>query len=425
MRIAVQFLMDITKQKILGKRVNILYRQSSVAIIGMVIIAVAICLLLYNLAEPDAAFVKFMFFWLVALIVVSSLRLFAVSLYHNRPDVLKEHQWLYFYVLWIAISGILWNILYFELSCKLEPVYLYFFIITVAGMTAGALGTYNTSFLAFSVMIISTLGPMTAISLFSDDDIIRSLGIMLLVYIIFLLIASYRLCNQINNLIFNEFMITRLQSEKSQAAMVNTELENEIRQRIATEGKLKEEKDKAEALADTLLTISSKDGLTGLFNRRRFDEFIEKEWNRGMRAKEPLTLIFCDIDCYKSYNDSYGHLAGDDCLKRIAEVLEHFTRRASDFAARYGGEEFAVVLPNTTLEMAHYVAEQIRTGVEDLKIPHQSSTVKDIVTISMGVVTLIPNQEKSTNDLINLADQALYEAKANGRNQTVVSKVTS
>ncbi len=414
--------MDISKEKILAKRVNILYRQATVAIVGMVLMAIAICLFLYFLARPEESLVGFMAAWLITLIALSALRLYAVTLYHRRPDLLKTTQWLYFYVLWVAVSGILWNIFFFELGLKLDHIYIYFFVVTIAGMTAAAVAAYNTSFLAFSMMVIFTLGPIAFYSLYSPDQIMRALAMMLIAYIIFLLIVSYRLCNQINNLIFNELLITRLESEKSFASLINEELENEIRQRIETEGKLKEERDKAEALADTLLTISSKDGLTGLNNRRRFDEFLEKEWKRCMRVKEPLTLVLCDIDCYKAFNDTHGHLAGDDCLKKIANVLEHFSRRASDFAARYGGEEFAVILPNTPSDMGHYVAEQMRMGVEDLKVEHKSSTAGNVVTISLGVVTMVPEHNKTTDELINLADQALYEAKANGRNQTVVAK---
>jgi two-component system, cell cycle response regulator len=131
-------------------------------------------------------------------------------------------------------------------------------------------------------------------------------------------------------------------------------------------------------------------------------------------------LIMCDIDFYKDYNDTYGHLAGDDSLKKVANVLEHYARRASDLAARYGGEEFVIILPDTESDKAVHIAEQIRTAVEDLHIQHSSSQTSDYLTISLGVATIIPTRDQKPGTLINFADEALYQAKKNGRNKSIV-----
>jgi len=166
------------------------------------------------------------------------------------------------------------------------------------------------------------------------------------------------------------------------------------------------------------------DGLTGLANRRRFDAFLAQEWARAMRTKEPLALIMADIDSYKKYNDTYGHAAGDECLRSIARVMQKVGRRTSDLAARYGGEELALILPVTNLADAKRLAEELRSRVAALRIPHQTSETKPWVTISAGVAAMIPKRNSRPLSLINLADQALYKAKRAGKNSVRSSRST-
>lgn len=162
------------------------------------------------------------------------------------------------------------------------------------------------------------------------------------------------------------------------------------------------------------------DSLTGLANRRRFDEHIKKTWSTLEIEKGVLSLIICDIDHFKLYNDTYGHPAGDDCLVSVAQAIMLNIRRPGDLAARYGGEEFVVVLYNTPVKGAQKVAESIRQAIEDLKIKHDSSPVNSIVTASFGIASVMPEENKSIQDLINAADCALYEAKETGRNRVIV-----
>jgi diguanylate cyclase (GGDEF)-like protein len=165
-----------------------------------------------------------------------------------------------------------------------------------------------------------------------------------------------------------------------------------------------------------------KDGLTGINNRRCFDDCIEKEWSRMLRAEKPLSLIMIDIDFFKPYNDLYGHLLGDECLRKIAQTLNDSLHRPSDMVARYGGEEFACVLPDTSLEGAQLVAQSFRKAVNDLMIPNEKSTVSKCVTLSMGVATSIPSDGESPSSLISKADKLLYEAKNAGRDQIKISE---
>lgn len=180
---------------------------------------------------------------------------------------------------------------------------------------------------------------------------------------------------------------------------------------------LKESQGKLEAANRELEKLSSLDGLTGIPNRRHFDESLGKEWHRAMRAGVPLSLIMLDIDFFKLYNDHYGHQGGDDCLKRVAAILAGVARRDTDIVARYGGEEFAVILPDTDQAGAEQIAESLRAAVQGSEIPHKMSKVGEYVSISVGVGSGIPARNISPELLIKAADQALYKAKEEGRNR--------
>ena len=161
------------------------------------------------------------------------------------------------------------------------------------------------------------------------------------------------------------------------------------------------------------------DGLTQIANRRKFDEYIRSEWFRLAREKAPLSMILCDLDYFKVYNDTYGHQAGDLCLQQVAQTIEKSIKRPADLAARYGGEELAVILPNTTPEGAEKVAQQICARVKALNIAHENSPIAKCVTLSAGVAGCIPHHHSNPQILIETADRALYEAKNLGRNQVV------
>ena len=171
----------------------------------------------------------------------------------------------------------------------------------------------------------------------------------------------------------------------------------------------------------TLKNLSYTDGLTGIPNRRRFNEFIELEYARAMHCASPLSLFMIDIDFFKSYNDSYGHQKGDQCLTQVASALADVLQRPTDLLARYGGEEFVALLPNTDAAGALGLAEAMRAQIEQLGIPHCSSSAAAFVTVSIGVVTQIPEQDGDVPRLIHIADLALYEAKRAGRNRVSVN----
>jgi diguanylate cyclase (GGDEF)-like protein/PAS domain S-box-containing protein len=171
---------------------------------------------------------------------------------------------------------------------------------------------------------------------------------------------------------------------------------------------------------DLLMRLSITDGLTGIANRRSFDETIEREWGAAARYSQPISLLLCDIDFFKAYNDTYGHQGGDACLQQVAYTLTKSLNRPNDFAARYGGEEFSIILPNTDKHGARQISEMIKQWVQDLQIPHITSRVSDVVTVSIGAATLIPSPQLSINMLIEYTDKSLYLAKQGGRNRVVV-----
>jgi diguanylate cyclase (GGDEF)-like protein len=163
--------------------------------------------------------------------------------------------------------------------------------------------------------------------------------------------------------------------------------------------------------------LSALDTLTQIANRRRFDAVLRQEWRRAVRDEAPVSLLFCDIDYFKRFNDTYGHQAGDECLVRVAQAMEETLNRPADLVARYGGEEFIALLVDTDPEGARMLAERMRARIEELQIENRTSSVGTFLTVSLGVATVIPNATLRPEDLVDLADRALYASKASGRNK--------
>lgn len=187
----------------------------------------------------------------------------------------------------------------------------------------------------------------------------------------------------------------------------------ELDQKLA---ELEELQQQLEQTNEQLLLLSITDGLTGLLNKRQFNTNFSHEWKRAYRNKSSLSLIFIDIDFFKAYNDTYGHAKGDECLIKVAQAVSETVKRDVDLSARVGGEEFAIILPDTELKGAQFVAERVRRNVEELAILHDGSPVSDNVTVSVGAASVIPTQKEDTISLIKAADAALYKAKGDGRN---------
>ncbi len=185
---------------------------------------------------------------------------------------------------------------------------------------------------------------------------------------------------------------------------------------------LQESERRLAEMNQVLMKLSFLDGLTGISNRRRFDEALEAEWKRAIRNGAPISLILMDLDYFKLYNDYYGHQDGDECLKKVAKTLESSIQRSTDLVSRYGGEEFVALLPETNAKGAVMLAERMRRKVLEQRIPHEKSKVNDHVTLSLGVATAIPEIGSSPDTLLKAADDALYKAKQEGRNRVGVAE---
>ncbi len=194
---------------------------------------------------------------------------------------------------------------------------------------------------------------------------------------------------------------------QSQIHLLATQLLNQTRQKL-------------EKANRELQGLASLDGLTHLANRRRFDEYLNQEWRRLRRSRAPLSLILCDVDFFKRYNDTFGHLAGDDCLRQVAGAIRNAAKRSADLAARYGGEEFAVILPDTDAAGGVCVAQTVLENVRSLHLVHPKSPASPCVSMSLGVASMIPDRDCSPIQLIAAADLALYQAKQEGRDRLIL-----
>jgi len=227
-------------------------------------------------------------------------------------------------------------------------------------------------------------------------------------------IVEYRLRKKNGDYIWVESSLRAIRSQPNGALAGVLNLVRDITERKRTEEKLEAAYRAVEALAVV-------DGLTGVANRRRLDQHLHNEWRRALRDRKPLSLLLLDADHFKLYNDTYGHVRGDNCLKQIAEATLDFVSRPGDLVARYGGEEFAVVLPGTDAAGAEELAHEIRAGLEKRGLPHETNPY-GVVTISIGCATLVPSPGQPMDALVEQADEALYRAKQSGRNRVCVAQ---
>jgi diguanylate cyclase (GGDEF)-like protein len=193
-----------------------------------------------------------------------------------------------------------------------------------------------------------------------------------------------------------------------------------LRQRVKRILQQTQLQQKLEIANQELQRLVGLDGLTQVANRRHFDEYLHREWQRMQREQLPLSLILCDIDYFKAYNDTHGHQAGDRCLSQVAAALQDAAKRPGDLVARYGGEEFAIILPNTHTVGAMFVGERVCHCVKSLEVPHASSAISRFVTLSAGVASIMPQLGLTPDSLVAAADKALYQAKAAGRNRSAL-----
>ena len=403
------------------KRVQLLFKQSPFSIGMTCFFAILVTFISWNQADR-----YILAAWIASYLVISGLQYSLTSKYAINSDAIDmahNKTWLNDFILCVFLSGSLWGFmgLYFLISNPVlhSPLVILF----LGGMVALSIAVFAVIPSVFYAFAIPVLLPIIGWLLLQEQDLIKIIGFFMFIFLLFMSISILKLKNLIVDSLSielaNQQRLRNLEKERADTSLLNDTLEKELRQIRESDLQLKREKEKVEELAEKLAAIATRDGLTGIANRRHFDEFLAKEWNRAIRSGTPLSLILCDIDYFKNFNDHYGHQEGDRCLCRIASLLEEHVRRSGDLAARYGGEEFGIVLPGTSLENARDIAEQMRIAIENIAIPHAASPTNNIVTVSFGVATVIPQRDQESRFLISLADKALYRAKKEGRNRVV------
>lgn len=404
-----------------AQQTELLYDQARLAVLAA--FAAGITLVLVFLPHTP---VHILSAWFIAFLLVSGVRYAQIHWYFRRTDRQRyARRWHIAYAATTALSALVWGLTGFVLipdgvDPNLALLYTCMAVLYVCALSSAALATYSIKLSVYLCFVLPSLLPMGVGFLFSANDIHHTIGLLILMFMLFLILIAFRLnrslVDSLRKSIEHDELLAQLKHERQHVEILNEDLRDDLANRLRIEKDLRQEKNKAQALAERMQALSSQDGLTGISNRRHLDEFLSREWQRSVRNHEPLALILADIDCFKAYNDIYGHLAGDLCLKQIALLLRSHCRRAGDLAARYGGEEFAIVLGNTDITTSLHLAEEIRHGVEALKIPHCASETGPYISVSFGVASLLPDDSDRLTDLIQQADTALYNAKAGGRN---------
>lgn len=353
----------------------------------------AIASLLMILWLSDKANLTELTTWFCVLTCVSCFRLFLYGTYRKYSNHSNQHLWLHAWAGCAALVGCLYAIalVYFTPLAQTEYT-LVTGLITVT-LSALAVLIYGASLYAVCSFVLPLM-LIPSYFIFSYGG--PSANITLLI------MGTYSLA------------ILKFLPNISQAFKKTSVLSFQHQQEI----------DRRKQVEHQLQEVSRRDGLTGLFNRRYFDEMLEAEIGRAQRSHQPLCVLMFDIDCFKKYNLTYGHVAGDNCLVNIAELAQNLANRKGDLMARYGGEEFAIILPNIDLKGAVAFANKLQHEIQKTRMPHESTklTTLKCVTISVGVTNLLPFTKVKPHDIIKDAETALFEAKRQGRNRVHVNE---
>jgi diguanylate cyclase (GGDEF)-like protein len=329
--------------------------------------------------------------WTLMVLVIVACR---IVLYYRflrvREQLFEGAYWKNAYLLMALLSGLIWGLSAFIIFPAGDHGLISLFVLVIASLSAST--TISHASLKYGSAVWA--GPamlLYAVRCYLEGgELEYTISVLIVIYLFTILNYSFKHHNAITSSISLKFK--------------NLALLEEVRKGN-----------------DILRRTSAIDGLTGLANRQSFDEYMDREWRRAMRERHPISLIMLDIDHFKLFNDNYGHQGGDDCLKKIAMVIAGSVKRPADLAARYGGEEFMVVLPDTDIRGATDIAEKLRIEVEVLGVPHAFSATASVVTISIGVASLVPEPKTEFFHLIKRVDTMLYAAKYEGRNRIKVA----
>jgi diguanylate cyclase (GGDEF)-like protein len=366
------------------EQIRLLYHQgTTIQLLGLFTAIVAV-LMFWNVSDRTNLLV-----WFGVMALLTGIRLGVNARFDfTLSDSEIIEKWGLIYVAGTFLSGVVWG----SLSLFFDPAWPAPYQIVIfaiyTGLIAGAFNSNSSFFIAFPAFYFPLVLFLMGMILQQKDEGYYPLLALFVIYILQMYISSIKFNKRLANALHIRF-------ENEQLA------------------------DKLVKANAKLVDLADKDELTQLHNRRSLVRYLGSEWNRHYLSQSPISLLFIDIDYFKQYNDTYGHERGDQCLARIASILQSNAKRSGDMAARYGGEEFAVVLPQTETLQALKIAENIHADLNGVSMIHQGSKVTDTVTMSIGVTTIVPQEPDRYEELFRSADKALYQAKEGGRNCTV------
>jgi diguanylate cyclase (GGDEF)-like protein len=366
-------------QSILSAQIEQCYRQLPISLIVNLVNGLVLAGVLWEVAN-----IPVLLIWLLFLLAVSGFRFLTLRAFRHAPRnaQFSHDTWRRSFVIGACAAGVVWGaagMLLFHPDSFPHQVFLVF---VLGGMVAGAVPLLSSVDRAYACFAIPVVLPISIRMLTAGDRIHLIMGLLIGIFGVAMLASSA----QVRRLFRDS---ANLRHELHTSIEVGQALERMVRL----------------------------DTLTGIANRRLFEEELEKEWRRAERDNDTLSVITADIDHFKEYNDYYGHIAGDRCLVRVAQTMQSALSRPGDVVARTGGEEFAFLLPGTTLIGARAVAELIRKHILELNMPHEASPVARQVTLSFGIASSDPASTSTSADLLHASDLALYDAKRRGRNQ--------
>lgn len=358
--------------------------------------------------------------WSLLFLSLVGLRFYQKTHYNLKGENDNQDVWLYRLYYDLGLTGFLWGSMCAYLAIISDPEQLLLVIVIIAGLMTGSVLSYSFKIRLFALFSSLLTFPTICVLFMKEEQYMNIIAALIVAWFVFVLVAASRFKNFYLNSLSLEFqnvdLAKDLEGKNSQVNRLNENLQEKLAALSLTKNELLMEKNNVESLVNELKKLSTIDPLTGIYNRRQFNDSLSKEWSRLARDDKQISLILCDLDYFKNYNDYYGHQQGDNCLIKVAETINKIAQRGGDSAARYGGEEFAIILPDTSMVQAAQLAERARDAIISLEIPAEAAPGKMYVTMSFGVASMFPNKGNSHEEIIKQADRALYFAKSSGRN---------
>jgi diguanylate cyclase (GGDEF)-like protein len=379
------------------KRIFLLY-TNSLKSVPATILNSSILLVLFWTKVPWLT----MLIWYGVMLTVSLFRLQQVRKKISTKDFLKQpaDKALNQFILGSSMTGAIWGASFLLFIYYTNEAYSLLLIWIASATAMGGSMSLAPSQRAQNIFVCLIFVPAIIMNILSGNEFNITMGTLCILFLIVLITLGNTFSSWVNESLTlqyqNQELLQSLQQKNESLETANSEL-------LKTKEFLTEQ------------TMS--DPLTGIANRRSFDHTLIKEWNRCLRRNYPLSCILIDIDYFKRYNDHYGHQKGDQLLREVANIISNQATRADDLVARYGGEEFVVILSNASHDDAVMLAERTRKAIIDAELTHEDSEVSNVITISAGVATITPNNLQDCYEIVHKADEKLYEAKNNGRNQ--------